>query len=382
MRAFASPSGGLGFPQSGSASLRSRRYAPSKSPSRIARELGEALGHVPILQLRRLSRICEDHRIFVKLEACNPGGSIKEKNAAFLINEAESSGRLMPGGTIVESSSGNFGIGLAMIGAARGYSVVIVVDAKTPPPMRRLLRAYGAKLIDVPLSEADAEGSMQVARMNRAKALSEEIRGAWYPCQHLNPLNPEAHYDFTAREIDSAFGSSLDAIVVGVSTAGQLAGIGKYIRRVHPKIKLVAVDVAGSAILGTPRHSYKMTGIGLSFIPPNFDASLVDAAYSVSDAVAFSVCRTLALREGLLLGASTGAIAAAALAYAHSFATPQRIVLVNPDRGDRYLETVFDDEWIAAQHVELLCGENLERAYQTLRPVAHELIRSGAGAAS
>lgn len=347
---------------------------------RLARDVTEAVGQVPFVRLNRLGEACLDHELFLKLEACNPGGSIKEKNAAFLIKEAEESGKLLPGGTIVESSSGNFGIGLAMVGAARGYRVMIVVDAKTAPPMRRMLEAYGAELVDVPLSEADANGSMQVARMARAKALSEAIPGAWYPCQHLNPLNPEAHALFTAREIEDAFGGPPDVIVVGLSTAGQLAGIARHFRRWYAGVRLVGVDVAGSAILGTPRHPYKMTGLGLSFAPPNYDPRVLDAAYSVPDQLAFSVCHALARREGLLLGASTGAIVAAGLAFASLLEGRQRVVLLNPDRGDRYLETIYDRAWLASEGITLLEEESLQTAVVALDPVPRPLLLAGAPA--
>ncbi|MEB3198299.1 MAG: cysteine synthase family protein [Candidatus Sericytochromatia bacterium] len=348
----------------------STQFRPGASARpRLARDVTEALGQVPLLRLNRLGQACEAHELFLKLEACNPGGSIKEKNAAFLIKEAEESGLLPPGGTIVESSSGNFGIGLAMVGAARGYRVIIVVDAKTAPPMRRMLKAYGAELVDVPLSEADANGSMQVARMSKARALAQELPDAWYPCQHLNPLNPEAHALHTAREIEAAFDGAPDVIVVGLSTAGQLAGIARYFRRWYAGVRLVGVDVAGSAILGTPRHPYKMTGLGLSFAPPNYDPRVLDAAYSVPDDLAFSVCHALARREGLLLGASTGAIVAAGLAFASLLEGRQKVVMLNPDRGDRYLETVYDPSWLRESGIEILEEASLEAAIAALDPV-------------
>lgn len=346
---------------------------PVKSP--LAQDLTEALGNVPILRLNRLSELCQQHEIYLKLESCNPGGSIKEKNAAYLVQNAEKMGWLAPGSTIVESSSGNFGIGLAAIGAARGYRVKIVVDAKTPTPIRRMLAAYGAELVDVPLSAADANGSMQVARMQKAKEIAQIIPNAWYPCQHLNPDNPTAHELFTAKEIEKEFGGAPDAIAIGVSTAGQLAGIGRYFRDKYPQTRIIAVDVAGSAIFGTPPHPYKMTGLGLSFVPPNFDPEMVDAAYCVSDRLAFSVCHALARQEGLLLGASTGAIVAAALADARHYSRPQRMVLLNPDRGDRYLETVYNPQWLLQQGIELLEAEALATAIDTLQSLPLSLAR-------
>lgn len=343
--------------------------------SSLAGDITQAIGQVPIVRLNRLSELCQHHEFYLKLESCNPGGSIKEKNAVCLVQHAERTRLLAPGGTIVESSSGNFGIGLAMIGAARGYRVMIVIDGKTPPPIRRMLAAYGAELVDVPLSAADANGSMQVARMKKAKELAETIPGAWYPCQHRNPENPTAHEQFTAREIEQAFPVAPDVIVIGVSTAGQLAGISRYFKQRHPQTRIVGVDVAGSAIFGTPSHPYKMTGLGLSFVPPNFDPMALDAAYSVNDRIAFSVCHALARREGLLLGASTGAIVAAALAYSQQHPHSQRMVLLNPDRGDRYLETVYNPEWLSQQGIEILEQKALTATINALQSVPLTLVR-------
>jgi 2,3-diaminopropionate biosynthesis protein SbnA len=335
-----------------------------------------AVGMVPIVRLNRLDPVCQQQEIYLKLESCNPGGSIKEKNATYLVQQTEAQGWLQPGGTIVESSSGNFGLGLAIVGAAKGYRVIIVIDAKTSPTMRRMLTTYGAELVEVPDSAADAHGSMQVARMAMAAAVAASIPGAWYVCQHKNPHNPTAHALMTAREIEAAFDGAPDTIVVGISTAGQLAGIAQFFRARYPKTRIIGVDVAGSAIFGTPRHRYKMTGLGLSFVPPNFAPDMLDAAYSIPDDLAFSVCHALAQREGLMLGASTGAIVAAALADAQTMATPQKMLLLNPDRGDRYLETVYNPEWLMQEGITLLQGNTLSQTIQALSPVSSALLRS------
>jgi len=345
-----------------------------KRNNSLCNDVTEAVGNVPIVRLNRVSDLCREHDLYLKLESCNPGGSIKEKNAVYLINDAEKKRLLRPGGTIIESSSGNFGIGLAMVGAARGYRVMIVVDAKTAPPMRRMLKAYGAELVDVPLSEADKNGSMQVARMQKARELSEQIPGAWYPCQHLNPVNPEAHFIMTAREIEEAFEGAPDAIVVGVSTAGQLAGIAKHFRKNFPHVEIVGVDVAGSVILGTPPHPYKMTGVGLSFVPPNFNAEHLDAAFSVSDDLGFSVCHALAKQEGLLLGGSTGAIVAAGLAFARLQTSSKSILMINPDRGDRYLETIYDYDWLEKNKITIKTGAQLSSAIDELQPLFYRQL--------
>ncbi|MFN7716869.1 MAG: cysteine synthase family protein [Pseudanabaenaceae cyanobacterium] len=336
---------------------------------RLCRDVTEALGKVPLVRLNQIHPLCATHNFYLKLESCNPGGSIKEKNAVYLVKQAEEQGLLTKGGTIIESSSGNFGIGLAIVGAVRGYRVMIVIDAKTSPTIRRMLAAYGAELVEVPASAADAQGSMQVARMERAKELTNAIDGAWYPCQHLNPDNLEAHYWQTAAEIMAVCPQAPDAVVIGVSTAGQIGGVSRYFRQYHPQTRIIGVDVAGSAIFGMPRHPYKMTGLGLSFTPPNLKRQMIDGAYNVTDALAFSVCHSLAKKEGMLLGASTGAITAAALADAKRHSTPQTMVLINPDRGDRYLETVYNSDWLKAQNIDLWENDALVMAINNLAPV-------------
>ncbi len=335
----------------------------------IFQNVMKAVGKVPTIRLNNINQICKSQNLYLKLESCNPGGSIKEKNAVYLVEQAEKKGLLINGGTIIESSSGNFGIGLAIVGAVKGYKVWIVIDAKTPLLTKRILEAYGAVLIDVPLSEADKNGSMQIARMNKAAELARTVPRSWYPCQHKNPDNPIAHSIYTAKEIIKDFGRAPDAIVVGISTSGQLSGIGSYFKNLYPSTTIIGVDVAGSSVFGTAVHPYKMTGLGLSFVPPMFNGNLLDFAYSVKDELAFSVCRELAQKEGLLLGGSTGAIVAAGVSYANTLDRKQDILMVNPDRGDRYLETIFDNHWIESQGINLVFGNNLQNQLVNLEPI-------------
>ena len=209
---------------------------------------------------------------------------------------------------------------------------------------------------------------MQIARMRKAADLARQIEGGWYVCQHLNPLNPQAHSKYTAREIERAYPEPPDAIVVGVSTAGQISGLAQALKTRHPQIHFVGVDV------DTPRHPYKMTGLGLSFVPPAFDPKILSAAYGVSDTLAFSMCRELARREGLLLGASSGAIVCAGLAYAAQHPTHKRILLINPDRGDRYLETIYCDDWIQKSGLNLVLGQKLFDQCANLNPVPRDIL--------
>jgi len=326
------------------------------------------VGEVPFARLNRLTPDCRRLECLLKLESCNPGGSIKEKNAVHLVNLAERAGQLRPGGTIIESSSGNFGLGLAMVGAARGYRVIIVVDTKTTAAFRKMLLAHGAQLEIVRPEELNGM-TMQMARIARATQLSVTLPDAWYPCQHYNPRNPEVHSLLTAREIERSCGGDLDVLVAGVSTGGQLSGLARYLKPRYPRLCLIGVDVEGSVIMGTPAKPYKMTGMGLSFRPPNLDYQHLSQGYAVPERLAFSVCHALARTEGLLLGASTGAIVAAGLSAAATMPDGARLVMINPDRGDRYLDTVYDPQWLADNGIQLYAGEQLRAAIQALRPV-------------
>lgn len=330
----------------------------------------QAVGKVPIVRLNNVATVFKSRACYLKLESCNPGGSIKEKNAVWMVNQAERAGALRPGGTIVESSSGNFGLALAMIGALRGYTVKIIVDAKATPPARRMLRAHGAELVEVTTEMIERHGTRHRARIALATELSRTVPGAWYPCQHFNPLNPEAHSDYTAREIAAAFPGGLDALVVGVSTGGQLSGLTRHLLPLFPKLKVVAVDVQGSVILANQPAQYQMTGLGLSFTPPNLDYSSITSGYIMPERLAYSTCHAIAKREGLLMGASTGAIVAAGIHVAHQLPPHSRICMMGPDRGDRYLESLYDADWLASHQFTLTDPAELEGEILTnLQPV-------------
>lgn len=338
----------------------------------------DAVGYVPTVRLNNISPLCKTQNLYLKLESCNPGGSIKEKNAIYLIEYAENNNFLKKNGTIIESSSGNFGIALAMVGAQKGYKTIIIIDAKTSSSAKKIMQAYGAQLVEVPMSAADENGSMQKARIQKAKELQSIIPNSWYPSQHFNPHNPTAHIKYTAAEIIADFdGEPPDVIIIGVSTSGQLTGIGSVFKKLYPNTKIIGVDVAGSAIFGGPQHSYKIVGIGLSFVPPQFNPELLDEAYYVEDILAFSICRELAHKEGLLLGGSTGAILAAGLSYASTLKEKKSILMINPDRGDRYLNTIYDDEWLIEQNMTLLKGKELYSQMHSLQPIPRHLFNNG-----
>ena len=250
------------------------------------------VGETPVVRLNRFAP--EGSQIMVKLESGNPAGSIKDRPALSIVEEAELTGRLAPGGTIVESTSGNFGKSLAMIGAVRGYRVVIVVDPKTSPSVANFCRACGARLemVDTP----DEQGEYQKPRVERVRRLLEEIPDAFWPDQYNNEANPQAHEESTAAEIAREVGE-IDVLVATVSTGGHTSGLARALKHIYPHLKVVAVDAHGSSIFGTPYYPYLIRGIGLSWQPENADPRAVDWLHQVSDIEAFTTCRSLARHE-------------------------------------------------------------------------------------
>ncbi|WP_028593087.1 cysteine synthase family protein [Paenibacillus assamensis] len=312
----------------------------------------DTVGYSPLVQLRNLVD-SDRYDIRLKLERTNPGGSIKDRPALYIVKEAERRGWLRPGGTIIESSSGNFGISLAMIGAARGYRVIILVDPKTTPTNLALLKAYGAEVIVV--TEQDDSGSYHKTRIALANKLHREISNSFRPDQCFSPLNGEAHYKGTAQELFEQCGGELDAVVLTVSTGGQVGGFSRYFREHAPHVKVVAVDAVGSTIFGGQAHSYLLPGMGLSWTPTNIDdLNRIDAVYKAADEDSFMMCRMMAKYEGIMCGGSTGAgmIVALKLALQGESSKKQRIVCIASDNGERYLSTIYNDEWMRERNLD------------------------------
>lgn len=331
-------------------------------------ELLDIVGSTPIVQLRNLTSSGHG-QLVAKLEYTNPGGSLKDRPAWHIVQQAERRGMLRPGATIIESSSGNFGIALAMIGASRGYRVIAIVDPKVTPTNRSLLEAFGAEIIVV--DEIDDSGSYHKTRIALANRLHREIPGSFRPDQCFNPLNADSHYHFTARELLAQTGRRLAAVVCTVSTGGQLGGIARYLKCHAPGVAVIGVDVHGSTVFGGTAHSYLTPGVGLSWTPANLDLSLVDAVYKVTDDDAYLGCRTLVRAEGVLAGVSTGGALMVALAEAMRRPPHQQVAFLASDRGERYLATAFNDDWIRAHglSVDRTVGE-LRRRALLLTPVS------------
>ncbi|THF81667.1 cysteine synthase family protein [Cohnella fermenti] len=326
----------------------------------------ETIGRTPLITIPNTNTKHEG-QVLLKYERYNPGGSIKDRPALFIIQEAERRGWLHPGGTIIESSSGNFGISLAMIGAAKGYRVVILADPKTTGANLALLRGFGAEVIIV--TEQDDSGSYHKTRISLANKLAGEIDNSFRPDQCFNLLNSEAHYRSTAREILEACPGKLAAFVTAVSTGGQLGGISHYMKIYAPEVQIIGVDAVGSTIFGGESDAYRIPGIGLSWTPVNLNLNDIDCAYKITDEQAFVAARAFARNEGILMGPSSGACALVALKTAQELAPGERVVCMVSDGGERYIQTLFNEEWMGEQIFAASVGaEELRTMARRLQP--------------
>lgn len=303
--------------------------------TKIYQSVTELVGHTPIVKLNKV--VGEDSAdVYVKLEFYNPGSSVKDRIALAMIEKAEKDGSLKAGNTIVEPTSGNTGIGLAMIGAAKGYRVVIAMPETMSIERRKLMQAYGAELILTPGSEG-ITGSI-----NKAKELAEQ-EGYFMPLQFENPANPEIHEKSTGKEIENAFESKgLDAFVAGIGTGGTITGAGRELKRVYPDLKIYGVEPAESAILeGGQPGPHKIQGIGTGLVPKVLDTEIFDQAIAVSSEDAMATAREVGRKEGLLVGISSGAAIHAALKVAKELGKGKKVLAIVPDNGERYLSTAL-----------------------------------------
>ncbi len=298
------------------------------------RSITELVGGTPLLEPTNYNRT-RDARILCKLEGFNPAGSAKDRVALSMILDAEARGVLHTGGTIIEPTSGNTGIGLAAIGVPRGYRVILVMPDTMSVERRKLLAAYGA---EIHLSEG--KKGMQGA-IEMANALAAEIKGSFIPSQFDNPANPRAHEATTARELLEETGGHIDILVAGVGTGGTLSGTARYLRRHIPDLKVVAVEPASSPLLSMGKAGpHGLQGIGANFVPANFDRSLIDDIIPVTEEEAYAAARELGRKEGILVGISSGAALHAANVLATRPGNKGKvIVVILPDGADRYLST-------------------------------------------
>jgi len=302
----------------------------SASPAAIhpGPALEESIGKTPLVELPRFSRGAA--RIFAKLEWFNPGGSLKDRIACAMIADAEGRGLLAPGGTIVEPTSGNTGVSLAMLAAVKGYRCVIVMPEGYGQIKAKLMEAFGAAVVRTPAEE------LMSGAIDKARRLAEETPGAYMPNQFANPVNPQAHYETTGPEILGELGSGIDAFVAGVGTTGTFTGVARFLRERAPGLLRVAAEPQGSILGGGERGTHAVEGIGLSFFPPILDRGVIDEVVTIGDAEAFATCRRLAREEGLLAGGSSGVAAAAALRIAQRLGPDRVVVTIFPDGAERY----------------------------------------------
>jgi cystathionine beta-synthase len=314
-----------------------------------------SIGKTPLVRLRRVTEGLTAS-VYAKVESQNPGGSIKDRVAQAMVVEAERRGWLRPGGTIIEATAGNTGVGLAMIAAVKGYRCICVLPDKMSSEKVALLRAYGAETVitptNVPPDSPDSYNGV-------ADRLTREIPGAWRPNQFTNLSNPEIHYRATGHEIWEQTEGKVTVFVSGVGTGGTISGVGRYLKEQNPDIKIVGADPEGSILSGGTPGPWKVEGIGEDFVPKTFNGQLVDDWVRVSDAESFHMAKALARREGILVGGSCGTAAAAALRYARRLNGEHLVVVLCADTGRNYLSKFFDDRWLAANNLQT----NIEPIY-------------------
>jgi cysteine synthase A len=304
---------------------------------RVAKNVLELIGQTPVVSLNNMGSQ-DSAEIYVKLEGFNPAGSIKDRPGLYMIEKAEEMGLLQPGSIILEATSGNTGIGLAMAASLKGYPIVIVMPENMSEERKKILRAYGAELLLTPAAEG------MPGAVKTAQNMAESDSRYYLVKQFENPANAECHKVTTATEILEQMGTNLDALVCGVGSGGTLTGIAQMLKQEIPGIKIIAVEPAGSAVLsGKSAGPHKIQGIGAGFIPSVLNLNLVDNIIAVSDEDAIETCRQLARQEALLLGISSGAAVFAALQLADKMGKGKKILAIAPDSADKYISTELFD---------------------------------------
>jgi cystathionine beta-synthase len=312
---------------------------------RVRDSIAELIGDTPLVRLKRMFPP-PGPAVYLKMEQFNPGGSIKDRTALGMIRAEERSGRLRPSTTIVESSSGNTAIGLAILAKDRGYDVVAICDRHLPEVKRARLRTFGADIVFLP--ETPVGLDTVELRIAVANELARTMDAAVTLGQYSHPGNPEIHYSTTGPEIWEHLDGDVAAVVAAVGTCGTIAGVGRYAKERDPRTQVVGAEPEGSVIFGGPPGRYLIQGGGLSFVPSIFDESVVDRGEKISDADALAALQEVAATEGWMLGGTSGLVLAAIERVAQDLGPADAIVGIVPDGGDRYVETLFNPDWIRA----------------------------------
>jgi cystathionine beta-synthase len=347
---------------------------------KLCNSILESIGRTPMVRLNRVTEGLAAE-LYVKCEFLNPGGSVKDRIGLELIEDAERRGLLRPGGTLVEATSGNTGVGLAMVAALRGYQAIFVLPDKVSEEKIRTLRAHGARVVVTPTDVAPEDPRSYYSVSRR---IAQETPGAFYVNQYHNSANPLAHYKSTGPEIWEQTDGGISGLIAGMGTGGTISGCGRYLKERNPRVRVIGVDPDGSLYHDYIKHgrvgearAYKIEGIGEDFFPSTMDFSVVDDVVRVHDREAFLMTRRLLAEEGLFVGISSGAAVAGALRYAAGRPAGERLVVILPDSGNRYLSKVWDDGWTQAAGFLDGVGQVADLLEETPAPRAVVLARLG-----
>ncbi|MEQ2025131.1 cysteine synthase family protein [Xenorhabdus szentirmaii] len=320
-----------------------------------ANNILETIGNTPCILLNKTNT--QGVKVYLKMETTNPGGSIKDRIAVAMLEKAEKKGLLRQGMTVIEPSSGNTAIGLAMACAYKGYKFIAILDRMVPSAKVDKIKAYGADVVFLPEFEDGIDTVLY--RIELTKKITELYPNSFSPMQFENEDNPIEHYHSTAREIYNQFSDRLNGIFITAGSCGTITGVSKYIKTVNPETKIFAVEPQGSIIFGGEAGKYFVQGAGLAFRPSILDDSYIDDAIKISDLTAFKTARELARQEGILIGGTGACALAAALQNLHLFNKGDHLVVVIPDSGERYVDTIYNDTWLAEHNFSELIEESL-----------------------